>query len=609
MKDTTHPRPLLRREHWRDLCGTWRFAFDPAAAWHQPEDVVFDREIQVPYPPESIASGIHDTGFHPVVWYSTRVQLEPHERQGRLLLHFGAVDYRAKVWVNGRMAVEHRGGHIPFYADITELIGEDGSFEITVRAEDDPHDLAKPRGKQDWMLEPHEIWYPRTTGIWQPVWIEVVPETRIARLSWTPHLERWEFGLEIAVIGPLKPGLQVRVRMYDGERLLADDRYGVLQIETFRRIGLADPGIDDYRNDLLWSPEHPNLLDAVIELVDGDTVIDRVESYTAMRSVGIAANRFYLNGRPYFLRMVLDQGYWPESLMTATDDELRRDVELTKMLGFNGARKHQKIENPRWLYWCDRLGLLVWEEMPSPYRFTSRTVDRLVNEWVEVIKRDYSHPCIVAWVPFNESWGVPDLPSNPAHQDYVRALYHLTKTLDPSRPVIGNDGWEHVATDMIAVHDYTTDPREIYERYRTLEAAQFSLNRFLPGGRTITLPGFSVDEHPIVLSEFGGIAYAPREANTWGYSRATDEEALRNEYVALLEALNQCQGIAGFCYTQLTDTFQEANGLLYMDRRPKTDIEPIARATRGARHAREIDLDPNPDPYGYSKRWRQRSKA
>ncbi len=615
MIQSEHPRPQLERAQWRDLCGTWRFAFDDANAWRTPADVTFDRFINLPYPPESPASGIGDTGFHSVVWYARTVDLEPSEWANgqRVLVHFGAVDYSARVWANGSLVAEHRGGHTPFCADVTELLRDSTSLEIVVRAEDDPHDLAKPRGKQDWQLEPHEIWYPRTTGIWQPVWLEVVPETRIDALHWTPHLERWEIGVEATLKGPLSAGLALRVRLYTEDAELSDDRYGVSSAEVSRRVVLSDPGIDDYRNELLWSPSHPQLIGATVELlrvVEGvETVIDRVQSYTALRSVSLSAKRFLLNGRPYFLRMVLDQGYWSQGLMTATDDELRVDVELTKRLGFNGARKHQKLENPRWLYWCDVLGLLVWEEMPSAYRFNNLSASRLLDEWTAAIERDRSHPCIVAWVPFNESWGVPDLPSNPSHRDLVRSLYFLTKTLDPTRPVIGNDGWEYVTTDIVGIHDYEHDPEKLKERYANQTAISSSLKSLQPGGRAMALEGFAYLDHPVVLSEFGGIAYSSESKTGWGYSRASDAQSFLDKYSALMLALWACRdGLAGYCYTQLTDTFQEKNGLLLMDRTPKANLESLFVAAFGERNARETDVDPTPDPFGYSKRWRLRQQ-
>ena len=285
-----------------------------------------------------------------------------------------------------------------------------------------------------------------------------------------------------------------------------------------------------------------------------------------------------LNGRPFPLRMVLDQGYWPETGLTAPDDEaLRRDVLLVKHMGFNGVRKHQKVEDPRYLYWADRLGLIVWEEMPSAYRFTRESVERLTREWIDVVKRDVSHPCIVAWVPFNESWGVPNLPENPAERDYVQALYHLTKTIDPTRPVIGNDGWESVATDILGVHDYDTDPERLARRYQTEEVLPSLLRRERPGGRLLVLKEHA--RQPLMLSEFGGITLDHGAVHHWGYRRVPSAEAFEQLYRRLLAAVRGLDVLAGFCYTQFADTYQETNGLLYADRTPKFSLDAIAEAS------------------------------
>jgi beta-galactosidase/beta-glucuronidase len=263
-------------------------------------------------------------------------------------------------------------------------------------------------------LEPHSIWHPRTTGIWQTVWIERVPATWIDMVRWTSNLEPWDIDLQVRLQGERRDDLRLRVEMYAGDQFLVDDTYVVIAGEVHRRIALSDPGIDDYRNELLWNPSAPTLIQAQLQLLNnGGRQLDIVQSYTALRSIGVQGDRFVLNGRPYQLRMVLDQGYWPETGLTApSDDALRRDVELAKRMGFNGVRKHQKIEDPRYLYWADVLGLLVWEEMPSAYRYTKSSIERLTREWGEAINRDISHPCIVAWVPFNESRGVPDLPDS-----------------------------------------------------------------------------------------------------------------------------------------------------------------------------------------------------
>jgi len=315
-----------------------------------------------------------------------------------------------------------------------------------------------------------------------------------------------------------------------------------------------------------------------------DELLDEVSSYTALRAIHADGDKIVLNGRPYLLRMVLDQGYWSNTGLTAPDDEsLRHDVELAKSMGFNGVRKHQKLEDPRYLYWADRLGLLVWEEMPSAYRFTEKSVQRLTREWTAAIERDYSHPCIMAWVPINESWGVPNLPMNPTERHYVRGLYHLTKTLDPKRPVIGNDGWESVATDIIGIHDYDSDPERIHTRYSTDSVLPRLFKRERPGGRVLVLEAdrATPTEQPIVLSEFGGIAFAKDARATWGYSRVQSPEELAGRYLRLMATIHSLSILAGFCYTQFADTYQEANGLLYEDRTPKFSIDQIARATRG----------------------------
>ena len=293
---------------------------------------------------------------------------------------------------------------------------------------------------------------------------------------------------------------------------------------------------------------------------------------------------FMLNGRPYFLRLVLDQGYWPESGATPPDDDaIRRDVELAKAMGFNGVRKHQKLEDPRYLYWADRLGLLVWEEMPSAYRYNTRSIERITSEWKDALKRDVSHPCIVAWVPFNESWGVPDLTVLPERRHYVQALYHLTKTIDPTRPVIGNDGWESVATDIVGIHDYDDDLQALTERYGTRESLPRLFAGERPAGRLLAVEGHPHAGQPIMLTEFGGIHFGGDPAATWGYTGVDTSDGFAQRYTHLLQTVHSLPLFAGFCYTQFADTYQEANGLLCADRTPKLPLDGIARVTRGAR--------------------------
>ncbi len=600
LSEEYHPKPQMRRESWRSLNGEWDFCRGRGKHYEIPSHVEWECPITVPFSPETEASGVADQGFYCAVWYRRTWEQDPVPAGKRLLVHFEAVDWQAVVWVNGMRVCSHQGGFTPFCADITHALVDGPVQEIVVRAEDDSLDLEKPRGKQDWKLVPHSIWYPRTTGIWQEVWLETVSSTRIGSIHWTSSLKHWDIGLDARIFEngmrdteitgreQVSQGqsLKLNVKLTVGDLIIAEDRYAVVAGEVHRRIALSDPGIDDSRNSLLWSPSSPTLIQAEIELRTGTgEVLDRVKSYTAIRAVATQGDRFILNGRPLPLRLVLDQGYWKETGLTPPDDDaLRRDIELVRRLGFNGVRKHQKIESERFLYLADKAGLLVWEEMPSAYRYTNKSINRLSREWLEVLERDKSHPCIIAWVPFNESWGVPDLPESPAQRHYVQGLYHLTKSIDPDRPVIGNDGWESVATDMIGIHDYDEKPERITLRYGLSDIETKLWKHERPGGRVLTLGATEVTtSQPIVLSEFGGIAYGGNKKETWGYSRSQTPEEFLDRYQKLLEAVRNLPALAGFCYTQLTDTYQEVNGLLYIDRTPKAPLELLSQATSGIR--------------------------
>jgi beta-galactosidase/beta-glucuronidase len=575
-----HPRPMCRRDGWISLDGQWEFALDPEARCSAPREVAWTGRIEVPFAPETARSGVGETGYFQACWYRRSVHAPPLAPDQRLLLHFGAVDHEASVWLDGAQVATHEGGYTPFTVDITCHVREGVPLELVVRALDDPHDLCKPRGKQDWLRDPHAIWYPRTTGIWQPVWLERVHRTYIGALRWSSNLERWEIEVDATIGGTWQPDMRLHLclRLSVEGRLLVHDTYELTHPELHRRIALSDPGIDDARNHLLWSPDDPTLIDAHIELQDHEgRVLDAVDGYTALRSVTIQGDQILLNGRPIRLRMVLDQGYWPDTGLSAPDDAaLRRDVELARAMGFNGVRKHQKLEDPRYLYWADRLGLMVWAEMPSAYRFTRTSVQRQTCEWMAAIDRDRSHPCIIAWVPFNESWGVPNLPDNPAERSYVQALYHLTKTLDPTRPVVGNDGWESVATDIIGVHDYEPEPAKIAERYQA-DDIRANLHQQRYGGRILVIHGHHTHHHerPLVLTEFGGIALSDEEG-TWGYARSTTPRQLERRLQALIDVVRRQEVFAGYCYTQFADTYQEANGLLRADRTPKIPLARIA---------------------------------
>ncbi|MFN2464773.1 MAG: glycoside hydrolase family 2 protein [Candidatus Dormibacteria bacterium] len=582
--EAVHPRPQQARASWYELDGTWEFEYDDgdvglASGWMRAGQA-YTRTIQVPFPPESPGSGIGDPSVHQVVWYRRSFKVPQAAAGMRWVLHFGAVDYSADVWLNGSHVCRHAGGHTPFEADITDALRVGDEQVLVVRAEDSI-ELEQPRGKQHWGEQPEEIWYDRTTGIWQPVWLEAVPALRIQSLRWTPDIAnarlRLDLRLSRAPVGPLA----VRLVLRRGDVVLVDDRYEASSVSLHREIGLdiGAPSIAR-RRDLLWSPEYPNLLDAELTVESSGDVLDRVFSYVGLRSVDVTDGAFRLNGWPYYLRLVLDQGYWPESHMAAPDaDALRRDVELIKALGFNGVRMHQKIEDPRFLYWCDRLGLLVWEEMPSTYRFSERAAELAVSEWAEVLRRDHSHPCVVTWVAFNESWGVEWLRDRPEMRQLVVALRAMALAVDGTRPVIGNDGWEQGGEEIIGIHDYAAQPSLLRARYGREEHIKETLERVQPNGHPILLPGSHRQHAALVLSEFGGISLRSKgsRAQVFAYGVARDSTALLERWRELFEAVITSRVLAGFCYTQFCDTRQEKNGMVGGDRVPKVSPDKVRK--------------------------------
>ncbi|MGY0021740.1 glycoside hydrolase family 2 protein [Streptomyces sp. YJ-C3] len=590
-----HPRPqLVRDPDWRDLSGPWQFAHDDAdrgrsGRWMDPDTTEpFTRVITVPHPPESEASGMGDTDFHPVLWYRRTITVPRPAAGRRLLVHFGAVDHRAEVWLNGHPVGRHTGGHTGFTCDLTDAVVEDGEQVLVVRTEDQPLDAAQPRGKQDWRRDPHVIWYHRTSGIWQPVWLEDVPDQHVSVLHWTPDVAHARVRCRVRLAAWPKRPLHLTVRLTLGDRVLAEQRLLTDLQETAFDIAVPALGHGQDLDDLLWSPEHPHLVDATVlvsESADGadDTAVDRVASYLGLRDIGWDDGVFLLNHKPYFLRFALQQGYWPASHLSASADALRRDAELAKDIGLNGLRIHQKIEDPRFLYWADRLGLMLWEEMPSAYAFGTTTVERVVAEWTEAISRDLSHPSIVAWVPVNESWSVPNPALVPEQRHFMDALYHLTKALDPARPAVSNDGWEISAADIWGVHDYTQHAEVLRERYARGPGRRGEIVERWPGAKRLLLDGVRHQGQPVVLSEFGGATFEPAEGAEWfGY----DTVATKEDFAARLESLVRAavdSGLAGFCYTQFTDTEQEINGLLTADRLPKipvADLRDILTRTR-----------------------------
>lgn len=569
------PRPDFERAAWLSLNGTWEFQFDDqnagiAERWHA-RKTPLQNSILVPYCFQSRLSGIGDTSFHDVIWYRRAFRIPQAWKDRHVRLNFGAVDYRCQVWVNGESVGTHEGGQTPFCFDITSRLAAGGDNYLAVRAEDPSTDRSIPRGKQYWEPKSASIWYTRTSGIWQPVWLEAVPDPCIEQAIIRPNVDESSVSVT-ARTSRAVAGLRLRIRV---------DSAGEFQAASETRApGLWSSVTIQLANQRLWSPERPNLYDAVIELYQGNNLLDSVKTYFGQRKISTHDGRFLLNNRPYFLKMVLDQGYWPESILTPpTDEAIQYDIRMTKEFGFNGARKHQKVEDPRYLYWADRMGLLVSGEMANAQVFNEDYVARMVREWTDVVERDINHPCIISWYPINESWGVPLVHSNRRQQDHIRSLYYLTRSLDPTRLIVDNDGWDHTeATDLFTIHDYASSGAVLEEHLSGAAEAAAARDR----GRepALLIEGGRYNGTPFVISEFGGIAYRPAgsetRSNQWGYSGVEpSESAMLGRAAGLFRTLRKLPTVAGYCYTQLTDVEQEINGLMTYDRKPKVEPEKI----------------------------------
>ena len=590
------------RDAWVSLDGPWQFAHDDrdeglGQGWFRASaGEPFTRRIEVPFPPESAASGLAATGRHPVVWYRRTLPAQALPAAGsedRLLVHFGAVDHEADVWCDGQHVARHVGGQTPFTADVTDALADTAEHELVVRAQDEPEAIDQPRGKQDWRDQPHGIWYDRTTGIWQTVWTETVPRQHVVDVAWRPDVATAAVHGEIILARTPQQPLTVEVRLALDDEVLAETSVRVTSRTT--PLSLTVPALrhGQERARLLWSPEHPVLVDASVAVRDADSgdPVDAVESYLGLRSVGVKDGTFRLNGQPYYTRSVLNQGYRPRThLATTGTEELRAEVETTKAMGFNATRIHQKAEDPRWLYWADRLGLLVWGETAAAYEFSPTAVTLLTREWIELVRRYRSHPSVVVWVPVNESWGVPDIASDPAQQHFARSLAGLTRALDPSRPVVSNEGWEHTDSDILGVHDYTVEPDVLRERFGSPEAARAAaLAGHGPHGRRPILTeqqraSFLAGDAPLMVTEFGGISLS-QEAGSWGYGQAGSDAEYAALLMQLFDALRAAPTVVGFCYTQFMDTGQETNGLLYADGTPKLPVETINAIVTGTKDA------------------------
>lgn len=571
-----HPRPDRVRPSWQTLNGQWNFAFDPEKIGKKEKwylHLPATHQIQVPFAYQSKLSGIDCQDAVDVIWYQRSFTV-PEDMNNRRLLHFGAVDYIADVWLDDQYLGNHEGGYTPFTFDITDLTSPGETYTLTVRAED-RLDYDQPRGKQSARPECWGCWYTPVSGIWQSVWLEGVGEYYPTDIRLTPCVEQGAIKAEITLNELPKNGHLRLTATFRGETVaeqtvrIGRERY----VATQMYLG-HDETLEGFH---LWEPENPSLYDLSIEtVVDGERC-DRVDTYFGMRKIEIIGGAVTLNNHALFQRLILDQGYWPDGLLTApSDDALRKDVELTKALGYNGARKHQKFEDPRYLYWADKLGLLVWSELPSGYWLRDSEKRSMMRDLSEAIRRDYNHPCIIAWTPINESWGVPFIQTQKEAQHLADALYHMVHALDGTRFVSGNDGWEQTCTDVFTVHDYTAWPNELSAQYGN----ESSILQGWPGAsKMLTANGYDHHGKPMLMTEYGGIALQKGFADGgWGYNGAAEnEKAFLERFEAITQAFKHMPGFVGYCYTQLTDVFQEVNGLLDMERNPKANIEEIRR--------------------------------
>ncbi|GAA2677374.1 glycoside hydrolase family 2 [Streptomyces aculeolatus] len=586
-----YPRPSFVRADWLNLNGTWQFARDPGDSGFERglAGAELPERIVVPFCPESELSGIGDTDFHHAVWYRRTVRIPGEWAGRRVLLHFGAVDHDATVWVNGREVARHSGGFTPFSADLGGVVRAGEEAVVVVRARDAAQG-PQARGKQSTAYDNHACFYTRTTGIWQTVWLEPVADTHLQRPRITPDLAAGSFHVEVPLAGS-RTGHRVRAELRDGHGTVAEADVAA-DFDLAPRLVLPVPG--DRRRP--WSPEDPHLYELALELTGPDgNLIDRAVCTAGLRAVTIDGKRILLNGKPVFQRLVLDQGWYPDGLMTAPDDAaLVRDIELSLAAGFNGARLHQKVFEERFLHHADRLGYLVWGEFGDWGASTGAPVGPdnqqptagFVAQWLEAVERDYSHPALIGWCPLNETRQLlTDRQS--VLDDITRAMFLATKAADTSRPVLDASGYAHRVpeTDVYDSHCYEQDPEVFGELMAGLRAGIPFVNpQDEAAGQTWSLP---YGGQPYFCSEFGGIWWNPEDAAaagedrlvSWGYGqRPRDEEAFHERFAGLTGVLLGDPDMFGYCYTQLTDVFQEQNGIYRFDRSEKLDVRRVRAA-------------------------------
>lgn len=575
-----YPKPQFMRQNWRSLDGQWDFSFDPnnqgiLDKWYN--EIPQKLKIEVPFTYETELSGINDKSHHSIVWYQKEIEIEQIDHQN---LVFEGVDYASTVWINGNMIGNHTGAYERFEFNITNFLKK-GNNKIIVRVEDSL-DCEQPRGKQRWLKNNFGCWYVQTTGIWKSVWIEYLEsDTILSNVKMTPDLDNDKIIFEPKLNKNLKHlnkklFLEILVT-FDNQ--LVNSKTAYLNHESIK-IDLDTRVEDDACwGTKVWSPEMPNLYEVEFKLIDEhNIVLDTVSSYFGMRKISISGGKILLNNHELYQRLILDQGYWKESGLTPPSvDALELDINLAISLGYNGIRKHQKIEDERFLYLCDLKGILVWSEMASTYTFNDKAMKNFTKEWLDIIEQNYNHPSIITWVPFNESWGIKDIKVNENQQKFTESIYYLTKAIDSNRPVITNDGWEHTISDIITLHDYEEFPEDFEKRYESKEEIIQNKKQFNKDLYAFA-NGYTYNNQPIIISEFGGIAFSTESTENWGYgSHVTSEEEFLKRFSGMHKVIQQLEYSVGYCYTQLTDVEQEINGLLDTKRIAKVDIEAIKK--------------------------------
>ena len=598
-----YPRPQFVREgNWINLNGEWDFSFDDAdiglkERWYKKENSKnFDRKIRVPFCFQSKLSGIEDNSFHDIIWYRRVFDIPKKFNDKKVLLHFGAVDYRCLIYLNGECVGSHEGGFVGFSLNITKFL--EGSNVLVVRVEDPSDDLEIPRGKQFWKTEIETIFYPRVSGIWQTVWVEFLsPDYSIDNVKITPDIDKSEVIFEVNIEGQGFPKLSLDINILSGNQSIAQDTINLdfigkigsrknkkvlkEKIELLsRKMFYDNPFRFKFRvkipeNQLvLWDINSPNLYDFSLKIQNEETgeIYDEISSYFGMRKISLEdgnnQKRIFLNDKPLYQKLFLVQGYWPDSLYTPPSDEhIKKDIQFVIDFGFNGLRTHQKTFDPRFLYWCDKMGVLVWGEIGNCYRFSVKSQLRLINEFVAEIERDYNHPSIIAWVPLNEGWGVSGAEKDPKRGYYTSSLYFLIKSIDPTRLIIDDDGWWHTEHNDVCTRHF----------YSTTDLLPATLDEEISSHKTSVpkpyLKPYEYKDEPIIYSEIGGFGYDFKENNDkkWGYGGLIkDSEEFFERVLTLLKEFDVRKvWIQGFCYTELYDQFQEINGLLTFDREPK----------------------------------------